>query len=166
MNGTSKTHMLLDCLLDEVSDILALKQDDAKPPHRLAERVLKRPRLAKVFTGFLVTSKKDAKKLDMLESQIRAALVDLDEGKTAAAITILHEWCEGLNAGSKSEFPTTLEQVFICAAREAKCTRADIGKILLELARSAERSRFKNFPGPPASRILTKHLTDPTEKTP
>jgi len=158
MDPDTSKHTLLNFLLDEVSDILSLKEDDAKPPHKLAETVLGRPRIAKVFTGFLVTSKKDAKELDMLESQIKTALVDLDEGKTAAAINVFEVWRAGLGTGSQHEFPTTLEQVFVCAAREANCTCLDIGNVLQELARSAERSRFKNFPGPSGSTIPTRKV--------
>lgn len=163
---TSKTSTLLNFLRDEVLDILSLKEDDAKPPNRLAERVLQSPRLAKKLTGFLVSSQEDAQKLGELKSQIEAALIDLSEGETAAAISILQAWSMGLETGSRHEFPTTTEQVYIWAAYAAGCTRCDIEQVLLELAQRAERGSFKNFPGPPASPIPTRHLTDPPKKTP
>ena len=157
---TSKTHALLNFFLSEVSLILSLKEEDAKPPHKLAKKVLQYPLLARVGASFLVSSKEDATKLEMLQSQIKAALTDLGEGKTAAAIAILEEWSAGLETGSRHEFPNTMDQVFVGAAREAKCTCADIEKVLQELQQRPKPGSFKHFSGPPPTPIPIRRLDD------
>ncbi len=164
MTDTSK-HALLNFLLSEVSLILSLKEEDAKPPHKLAETVLRYPLLARVGAPFLVSSKEDATKLEMLQSQIKAALTDLENGKTAAAITILEEWSAGFETGSQHEFPTTLEQVFVGAAREAECTRADIEEVLQALQQGPKPGGFKHFSGPPPTPIPIRRLDDDSPET-
>ena len=160
MGDTSKIRALLVCLGDEVSDILPLKEDDARPPHKFAKKVLEYPLLARIGAQFLVKSQDDVGKLEKLKSDINTAATDLVRGETAAAIAILHGWSEGLGTGCNKEFPTALEQVYKDAAREAGTTCSEIEGILEELTPSAKPGRFKHFSGPPPTPIPIRRLDD------